>query len=178
MKIIKNRKVIYVILSIAVLLVSIMTIIFNKEASITKYSVVSIAFAVCSVLYALIAFIFKNKGNLFVAGKHWFYRALSFSFSENKQYIETEAYKKEFELSAFIYCVTIPVYVSFAFFANGFYSALSQALGITIFRQIAIILIVIVSPIVKAIKAKKQQGLRDEADKKEQERRESMGKWK
>ncbi len=178
MKTIKNRKVIYIILSIAVLLVSVMPVVFSKDASLTSYSAISIAFAVCSVIYAFIAFAFKNKGNLFVVGKYWFYRVLSLSFSENKAYTETEDYKKEFELSAFIFCVSIPIYISFAFFANGFYSALLKALRLTIFRQVAIILIVLVPPIVKSIKAKKQQRLKDEADRKEQERRESMGKWK
>ena len=177
MKNLKNRKFIYVVLSVVTLILNAIPIIM-EDAAITKYSIVSIAFAACSVVYAVIAFILKDKGNLFIAGKYWFYRALSLVFSENGSYTQEEEYKKEFELSAFIYCITIPTYITFAFFANGFYSTLSQALVWTIFRQIAIIIFVIVPPIVKAIKAEKQQRIKDEADRKEQERRESMGKWK
>jgi len=179
MKNIKNRKFIYVILSVVVLVINALPIMIHwGNAAMTQYSIVSIAFAVGSVVYAVIAFAFRNKGNLFVAGKHWLYRAISMSFFKNESKAEDEAYRKEFELSAFIYCVTIPTYITFAFFANGFYSALSQALGWTIVRLMAMLVIVIVPPIVKGMKAKKQQRIKDEADRKEQEHRESMGKWK
>lgn len=171
-----TRKIMYVVLTVAILTLNALPIIiYGDDIAITKYSIPSIAFAICSVAYAVIAFLLKNKGNLFVAGKFWFYRALSLTFSENESYTE---YKKEFELSAFIYCVTIPTYITLAFFANGFYSALSQALGWSIVRLIAIIIVVIIPHIIKQIKAKKQQLIKDEANKKEQERLESMGKWK
>ena len=177
MKNLKRNRLIYVVLSVIVLILNTLPIVIKENAALSKYSIIYIAFALCSVVYAVIAFIFKDKGNLFVAGKYWFYRALSLSFSENKDK-DDEEYKKEFELSAFIYCVTIPTYITFAFFANGFYSAFLQALGWTIFRLIAIIIFVIIPPIIKNIKEKKQQRIKDEADRKEQERRESMGKWK
>ena len=178
MRNLKNSRLIYVVLSVVALVLNALPIVIKDDAVITQYSTISIAFAICSVVYAAIAFILKDKGNLFVAGKYWFYRVISLSFSEKEFKAEDEEYKKEFELSAFIYCVTIPTYITFAFFSNGFYSALSQALGWTIFRQIAIIIVVIIPPTIKCIKEKKQQRIKDEADRKEQERRESMGKWK
>lgn len=178
MKNLKNRRFLYVVSSVAVLILNVLPIIFSDDVGITKYSIVSLAFAICSVVYAVIAFIYKDKGNLFVAGKYWFYRVLSLTFSENESHSEEEEYKKEFELSAYIYCITIPTYITFAFFADGFYSALSQAFRWTIFRLIAIIIVVIIPPIIKRIREKKQQRIKDEADRKEQERRESMGKWK
>jgi hypothetical protein len=175
----KKKNIIFIIISFFILLLNILPVlIFLEQIAITKYSIISIAFAVCSVVYAVIAFILKDKGNLFITGKHWFYRALSLTFSENGSYTESEEYKKEFELSAFIYCITIPTYITFALFADGFYSALSQALEWTIFRLFAIIIVVIIPPIIKRIKAEKEQRIKDEADRKEQERRESMGKWK
>ena len=174
-----TKKIRYVVLTVAILILNALPIIiFSDDVAITKYSIPSIAFAICSVVYAVIAFIFKDKGNLFVAGEYWFYRALSLTFSENESYTEGREYKKEFELSAFIYCITIPTYITLAFFANGFYSALSQALGWSLVRLITIIIVVIIPPIIKQIKAKKQQLIKDEVDRKEQERRESMGKWK
>ena len=177
MKNLKNRKFIYVILSAVVLILNALPImIYRNNVAMTQYSIVSIAFAVCSIVYVVIAFALRNKGNLFVAGKHWLYRAMSFSNNESKA--EDEVYQKEFELSAFIFCVTIPAYITFAFFANGFYSALSQALGWTIVRLMAMLAIVMAPPVVKGIKAKKQQRLKDDTDRKEQEHRESMGRWK
>ena len=179
MKNLKNRKFIYVILSVVVLMLNALPIMIRWEnAAMTQYSTISLVFAVCSVVYAVIAFAFRNKGNLFVAGKHWLYRAMSMSFSKNESKAEDEVYQKEFELSAFVFCVTIPAYITFAFFANGFYSALSQALGWTIVRMMAMIAVVIVPPVVKGIKAKKLQRIKDDTDRKEQEHRESMGRWK
>ncbi len=179
MKNLKNRNFIYVILSVVVLIINAFPIMIHwNSVAMNQYSTVSIVFTVCSVVYAVIAFALKDKGNLFVAGKHWLYRAISMSFSEHESKAEDEAYKKEFELSAFVFCVTIPTYITFAFFANGFYSALSQALGWTVFRLIAMIVVVMIPPMLKRMKAKKQQRIKDEADRKEQEHRESMGKWK
>ena len=179
MKSLKNRRILYAVVSVAVLILSALPMIVSMDnVAITKYSIVSLAFAGCSVVYAVIAFVFKDKGNLFVAGKYWFYTALSLTFSENESNTQKEEYRKEFELSAFLYCITIPAYISFAFLATGFYSALSQALGWTIFRLLAIIAVVIVPPMIKRMGEKKQQRIKDEADRKEQERRESMGDWK
>lgn len=174
-----TKKISYVVLSVAILILNALPIIiFSDDVAITKYSIPSIAFAICSVVYAVIAFLLKDKGNLFVAGEYWFYRVLSMTFFDNESYTEGREYKEEFELSAFIYCITIPTYITLAFFANGFYSALAQALGWSLVRLIAIIIVVIIPPIIKQIKAKKLQLIKDEADRKEQERRESMGKWK
>ncbi len=178
MRNLKISRLIYVVLSVVVLVLNTLPIVIKDDAAITRYSTVSIVFAICSVLYATIAFILKDKGNLFVAGKYWFYRATSLLFSKNEFKAVDEEYKKEFELSAFVYCITIPTYITFAFFANDFYSALSQALGWTIFRLIAIIIVVLIPPIIKRTKEKKQQLIKDESDRKEQEYRESMGKWK
>ena len=177
MKNLKTRRLIYVVLSVIALVLNALPIVIKQNVAFSQYSIISVAFALCSVVYAVIAFIFKDKGNLFTAGKYWLYRALSLSFSENK-YEDDEEYKKEFDLSAFIYCVTIPTYITFAFFASSFYSAFSKALEWTIFRLVAIMVVVIIPPIIRNIKEKKQQRIKDQADKKEQERRESMGKWK
>ena len=151
MKNLKTRRLIYVVLSVIALVLNALPIVIKENAAFSQYSIISVAFALCSVIYAVIAFIFKDKGNLFVAGKYWFYRVLSLSFSVNK-YEDDEEYKKKFELSAFIYCVTIPTYITFAFFANSFYSAFLNALEWTIFRLIAIIVVVIIPPIIRSIK--------------------------
>lgn len=169
----KNRNLIYVILSVAALILNALPMM-SGDAALTKYSIVSVAFAVGSVVYIAVAFIFRDRDNLFFAGRYWFYRALTLMFSENEAYTEKEEYKKEFELSAFVYCITTPTYVTLAFFATEFFSALSQALGWTVVRQIAIIIVVLI----QRIKEIKRQRIREEAERKEQERMESMGKWK
>ena len=174
----KKRKITFIVLAAIILLSSVLPIALVKDAALSRYSFIYIAFAVCSVVYAGIAFIFKNKGNLFVIGKNRFISVLSLSFSEEKSYADSEEYKKEFALSAVIYCVTVPPYITLAFFARDYYLALSGAFSLTVLRHLAIIIIVIVPSIIKNIKQRKQQQKKDEADRKEQERRESMGKWK
>jgi len=177
MKKLVKRRIVFIVLSVVILIASILPVIISKDASITKYSFISLAFALGSIVYAIIAFIFKDQGNLFIAGKYWLCETIDWSFSEDVSYAESEDNKKEFELHAFIYCVTIPIYILFAFFANGCYSELLKAVLWTFLRELAIIVVMVI-PIIKRIKAKKQQLLKDEADRKEQERNESMGKWK
>ena len=179
MRSIKSRITIYIFLSVVALVLYALPILVGGGIALTKYSAICIGFAVGSVIYAVIAFILKDQGNLFAVGRYKVYTVLAWAFSdERKYYTEGEQYKKEFELSAFIYCITIPAYITLAFFGNGFYSALSLALGWTVFRQVLIIVIVAATPVIGHIKEKKMQRIADEADRKEQERRESMGKWK
>ena len=87
-------------------------------------------------------------------------------------------YKKEFAISAFIFCASIPLYIPLAFFAKNFYAALSSALSVAIMGSLLTIVLVLIPRIIKSAQDKKQARIKDEADRKEQERRESMGKWK
>ena len=127
----------------------------------------------------MIAFILKDKGAVFGIGITRLFERAIFWTLIGKEYEEDDVeYKNEFERSAFIYCITIPTYITLSFFAESFPSALLQALGLTILRLFALIIVVTVPRLIIPIKEKKQQRLKDEADRKEQERRESMGKWK
>lgn len=179
MKSIKNRKIIYVVLSIAVLIANVLPIIiFWEHAAITKHSIPAIAFAFCSSVYAIIAFLNKEHRNLFVLGKNKLFIAFLSSLSDDNRDTDSDEYKKEFALSAFIFCASIPLYIPLAFFAKSFYTALSSALSVTIFRTLFTFLLVLIPPIIKNAQDKKKERVKDEADRKEQERRESMGKWK
>ena len=177
MKISKNRKLVFIVLSIVILIASILPVIISRDAAITKYSFISIAFAFCSVVYVVIAFILKGKGNLFAAG-HRFWRFVDYLFAETESYTKTEDYKKEFELSAFVFCASIPLYIPLAFFAKSFYTALSSALSVTLLRILLTFVLVLIPRLIKNAQEKKQGRIKVEADRKEQERRESMGIWK
>ena len=91
---------------------------------------------------------------------------------------DSDEYKKEFALSAFIFCASIPFYIPLAFFAKSFYTALSSALSVTMLRIVLTFALVLIPCIVKNVQDKKKARIKDESDRKEQERRESMGKWK
>ncbi len=169
----KNKKLIYGVLTVAVLIVSILPIIiFKEQVAITKYSIPSIVFAFCSVVYAIIAISLRERYNLFFLNLYIIAKLF------NKSYNETQEYKEDFIRFAFAYCASIPFYITVSFLVDNFYSGIMRPLEVSIVRDVVIILLGLVPPIIKNIKTKKQNRMRDEADRKEQERRESMGQWK
>ena len=173
MKSIKNRKIIYIVLSIAVLIANILPIIiFRQRAAITIYSIPSLVFAFCSTVYAIVAISLRKYFNLFFLNLYILSKML------NKSYNKTQEYKEDFIKFAFIYCATIPTCITLSLFADNFYLAIIWPLEISILRDAAIILIALIPLIVRNITKKQQQHIKDEAYRKEQERRESMGEWK
>ena len=171
------KKFIFIFLSIAILIACILPVIFNENAAISINSAPAIVFGICSVVYAVIAFVNKEQGNLFVLGRNKLFITFLRSLEENPD-TDSDEYKKEFALSAFIFCASIPFYIPLAFFAKSFYTALSSALSVTMLRIVLTFALVLIPRIVKNAQGKKKARIKDEADRKEQERRESMGKWK
>lgn len=173
-----NSQFIYLAISAAVLICNAVLIVFADGAALTRYSAIPAAFAVGAVIYALIAFTLRDKGNLFTAGRHWFYKALSLTFSDHSPDTQSGEYKKEFAYSAFVYCITVPFYMTLSFFADSYFEALSHAVALTVVRQLTVIIAVLIPLFIRSVNEAKQQHIKDEADRKAQERRESMGKWK
>ena len=178
MKVLKKSNLIFVFLSIVILIACVLPVIFNEDAAISLNSVPAIVFGICSSIYAIIAFVNKKQGNLFVLVRNKLFIAFLRSLSDDKSNTDSDEYRKEFALSAFIFCASIPLYIPLAFFAKSFYTALSSALSVTILRILFTFILVLVPRIIKNVQDKKQGRIKDEADRKEQERRESMGKWK
>ena len=173
----KIQKLIFIFLSIAILIACVLPVIFNENAAISINSAPALAVGVCSVVWAIIAFLNKEHGNAFLLGKNKLFITFLRSPEENLD-TDNDEYKKEFALSAFIFCASIPFYIPLAFFAKSFYTALSSALFVTILREVLTIALVMIPCIVKNVQNKKKASTKDEADRKEQEHRESMGKWK
>lgn len=178
MKILKNRRLVYIFLTVVIIVVSVLPVIVSENAAITFNSVPALVFGVCSLIYAVIAFLSKDRGNLFVFGKNKLFFAFLRWLSDDRPDTDSDEYKKEFALSAFIFCASIPLYIPLAFFAKNFYTALSSTLSVTILRILLTFVFVLITHIIKNAKNKKRDRIKDEADKKDQERRESMGKWK
>ena len=174
----KIKKLIFIFLSIAILIACIFPVIFNENAAISINSTPAIVFGVCSVAYAIIAFLNKEHGNAFLLGKDKLFITFLRSLEDDHLNADSDEYKKEFALSACIFCASIPFYIPLAFFAKSFYTALSSALFVTILREVLTIALVMIPCIVKNVQNKKKASIKDEADRKEQEHRESIGKWK
>lgn len=178
MKALKNFNLIFIILSVVILIACVLPVILHEDTAISLNSAPAIVFGVCSAVYAVIAFLNKEKGNLFVLGRNKLFIAFLRSLSDDKVNTDSDEYKKEFAFSAFIYCASIPFYIPLAFFAKDLYSALSSTLSVTLLRILCTFLLVLIPPVIKNAQEKKQARMKDEANRKEQEHRESMGKWK
>ncbi len=174
----KKSNLIFVFLSVAILIACVLPVILNENAAISFNSAPALVFGICSAVYAVIAFANKKKGNLFVLGRNKLFFAFLRSLEDDNPDTDSDEYKKEFALSAFIFCASIPLYIPLAFFARSFYTALSSALSVTILRMLFTFGLVLIPRIIKNVQYKKQSRIKDEAYRKEQERRESMGKWK
>lgn len=168
-----NIKINYIVLSVAILILNALPIIiFWDNVEITKYSIPSIAYAFCSIVWAFIAISFRDHFNLFFLNLYIIAKIF------NKSYNESEEYRDDFIKFAFIYCAAIPTFITLSLFVDDFYAGITRLLLVSIIRDVVIIIFGLVPPFVKQIKAKNQQRIKDEADRKEQERRESMGEWK
>ena len=174
----KFNKLIFIFLSVVILIGSVLPVILNENAAISFNSAPALVFGICSSVYAIIAFVNKEQGNLFVLGRNKLFIAFLRSRRDDNLDTNSDEYKKEFALSAFIFCASIPLYIPLAFFAKSFYTALSSALSVTILRILFTFVLVLIPRMIKNAQDKKQDRVKDEADRKEQERRESMGKWK
>ena len=174
----KRDKLILGLLSIVILIIFAFPVILSENASISVNSAPPLAFGICSVFYAVIAFANKGRGNLFALGRNKLFIAFLRSMGDGEADTDSDEYRKEFALSAFIFCVSIPFYIPLAFFAESFYTALSLSLSVTVLRLLLTTASALILRIMKNVQDKKQERIRDEADRKEQERRESMGKWK
>ena len=174
----KRKKLILILLSVVIFIACVLPVIGSEAASVSVNSAPALVFGVCSVVYAVIAFANKEQGNLFVLGKNKLFIAFLRSLKDGDPHTDSDEYKKEFALSAFVFCASIPLYIPLAFFAKSFYGALSSALSVTILRMLLTFVLVLIPRLMKNAQDKKQARIRDMADRKEQERRESMGKWK
>lgn len=174
----KFNKLIFIFLSVVILIASVLPVILNENSAISFNSAPALVFGICSSIYAVIAFANKEQGNLFVVGRNKLFIAFLRSQGDDNPDTNSDEYKKEFALSAFIFCASIPLYIPLAFFAKSFHTALSSAISVTLLRILFTFVFVLIPRIIKNAQDKKQDRAKDEADRKEQERRESMGKWK
>ncbi len=172
----KKKYITYALLSAAILILNALPIIiFWDDVAITKYSVPSIVFAVGAIVWAVIAISLREHTNLFFLNLYIF---AVFAKGFDRSYNKTQTYKNEFNMFAFVYCAAIPTFFTFSLFVDNFYAGIMRPLEVCIVRDVVIILLGLVPPYIKTIKAEKQERMKEEADIKEQERRESMGKWK
>lgn len=172
-----KKQLYYVLLFVAVLSLNVLSLfLFRKHAQITKYSIPAICLLAFHLLYGLLAYLFRHKGN-FLRLKRIFIRHFKFYFFEpDKEYTFTKEYKQHFNQMLAIYCFVLPFYIPCIFFTSTAV-AMPFALLIFLFPQI-----IFVSKEIRGfandINDAKQKKQQLEEELKEQERREEMGRSK
>ena len=175
----KKYRSIFIISMVASLLLSMLPIvIFYDRATLCYYSVLPIAFFFGSIVWAIVAYSLRDRGNLFFYRKGRLSTALMYMFTGEKSFANRAKYKSDIKICALIYCLAIPVYIPIAFFVTDLYSAIIMTLSCVIIDQAVIMVSMIVSNVKYVIDTDKREDLEAEQHRKEQERLESMGKWK
>ncbi|MBE6548006.1 MAG: hypothetical protein E7667_03895 [Ruminococcaceae bacterium] len=113
----KNYKFYFCIIFLLLTALSILSlVIFNGHVGITKYSYPAIALAVFHILYGLLAYALRRKGNYLAFRtrllRHWEF----IPFMSDRAYTETEEYKQRFNFMLAIYYITVPLYIPCIFF--------------------------------------------------------------
>jgi len=180
MNVLKKSEVIFILLFIVILFACVLSVIFNEDASISVNSIPAIAVGVSSSVFAVIAFENKEVTNLFLTGgRRW--RIFIFRSIYGNKFepdIDNDEYRMYFAISAFIYCAVIPLYIPIAFFAKDFGISFCLTLSVMILRMLSSNIFVTFFRIIIVAKEQKHERIKDEAARKEQEHRESIGKWK
>ena len=89
----KSKKLILIFLSVAILIACVLPVILNENAAISFNSVPAIVFGICSVVYAVIAFLNKEHGNAFLLGRNKLFITFLRSLEDNPD-TDSDEYKK------------------------------------------------------------------------------------
>lgn len=174
-----KQKKIFIISILLSLLLNILIVLINIEnAALTVYSIPALVFILCSIIYARIAYDMRDSGNLLLIGSDRLFWIIWRSFEKNEYLTSFKDYEKEFRRILFIYCVFIPCYIPIIFFSKSLFGGCMSCLSVLLVEELIIIVLFVVLRLTSIINTKRDQKLRDEALKKEQEKRESMGEWK
>ena len=174
----KNKKIL-IISIIASVLLNILTVVVNiKQAALTLSSIPALVFIVCSVIYAMIAYDMRDSGNLLLIGSDKIFWIIRHSFKTSEYVTSQKNYEKEFRLTLLIYCIFIPCYIPMIFLSKSVFGAFMSILSVLLAEELIIIFTFVIFRWTSLVKSDREQKLSDEAARIEQEKRESMGKWK
>lgn len=173
----RKNKIINLVVAFAILFVSIIPfLIFRYKIELSKYSPACICLLALHLIYGLVVFCFRHKGN-FIRIRIIFFRYFWFNLIEpNKDYTYTETYVKTFNRMLALYFSVVPMYIPCIFLIHNKIS-IPLAVAIFLIPQIIFKMFEIYESTqnIKDYIKKKQI---EEKEKKEQEKREKMGYWK
>ena len=170
------------IVIVAILVVSVLPmLLFMNRLQVTKYSIPAICFLAVHLVYGLIAYIFQNKGNFLRFSMYFICNIDFFLFcKEDKEYTFTKEYEKEFDQMLATYYSVVPMYAPCIFLSS---APTVMFVPLIVFALPQVLFIIKearkkTSYVKERIRMEKQKRDVIEQQRIEQERRESMGKWK
>ncbi|MBE6548987.1 MAG: hypothetical protein E7670_01010 [Ruminococcaceae bacterium] len=177
----RKRKLIKVIIFCAIVFVSVLPmLIFMQDLKITKYSIAAIGLLVFHLLYGLLAYIYQNKGNYLRFSGYFIRRLDIILLRKNQEYTFTTEYEKNFNRMLATYYSVIPMYLPCIFLTSK-PSQMPIALIVFLIPQVIFIFKEYQEKIAYIKERKRLKQLNEqlmEKELREQEKRESMGKWK
>ena len=151
-------------------------LLYADQVHITKYSIPAIALLIFHLLYGILAYFFRYKGN-YLRFSPFFLRHLgSYLFESNKDYTLTKEYRQRFSRMLWVYFAVVPLYIPCVFLTT---SAPSMMLAVLVFLMPqALFVSWEVRDFSNRLKQKREKQMKEERERREQERREEMGKLK
>ncbi len=177
----RKYKLINLIVFCVIIMVSILPmLIFMKDLQITKYSIPAICLLVFHLLYGLLAYIYQNKGNYLRFSAYFIRRLDIILLRKNQEYTFTAEYEKNFNRMLATYYSVTPLYLPCILLTSK-PAQMPIALIVFLIPQAIFIFKEYQEKIAYIKERKRLKQLNEqlmEKELREQERRESMGKWK
>lgn len=173
----KKRKIINALIIVAVFCISIIPVIaYKKNLHITKYSIPAIFLFVFHLLYGLLAYYLRYKGNFLRFNRLLLKQIVFYFFESNREYTFTEEYKKKFYRMFVVYYSVVPMYIP-CIFLTSTVGAMPIALIVFAIPQVLFVLAGC-GGVVNSITKENQKNQQLDRERAEQERREKNGQWK
>ena len=149
---------------------------FAERAKFSVFSLLPLTTALLMCIHALLAFLFKHKGNFLMLRRKTFVWIFLHVFSEDKDYTFTEEYESEFRRMLLVYCAAVPFYIPIVAFTTTAPQMLWTLVPL-FFPQLVYTVWGIRATLRDVEKDKARRAERDR-ERREQERREELGHWK
>lgn len=166
----KYSHVIYTVA--ATLIISlILTVIFWRPFEYSGFSLISIALALIMIINAILAIVYKHKGNFFLRKMY-----LSSILSKDRDYTFTDEYENKFRLTLLVHCGVIPFYLPVILVTQGWTQS-ALALSICLIPE-AFFLIYQIGQTFSDAKKEMHRQQQQDKERIEQEKREELGRFR
>ena len=175
----KIKKILLIIATSLTTLISILMVILSHDKlEFNIWSGIVLLYMFGVIIYGMIAHSMREEGNIFFLGSYKLVDMAYYSFRKTPRYVSADWYQKIFDIDEIIYFAAIPFYIPVALLSNGYFSTIANILSVSIVPVFLALFCTIAIRITELIATHKRENSEAAELKREQERRESIGKWK